>query len=547
MANQFNNVSKLRPGRSVFNLSYEKKFNCDMGQLIPVACDEVVPGDKFRISNEVVIRWQPLIKPILHEVNVFTHYFFVPYRLLWNNSDTDSWEAFITGGPDGTLEPTLPQWQAAPLETAVGTLWDYLGFPIDLTANSDNGNSPIVFPKRAYNLIYNEYYRDQTLQEEISLGNYLIQFRAWEKDYFTSLLPWQQRSPIAPSLPIVGTTTAEFTGPFPQTLNLRVGDEDQNLRGVLVSGNTSVDTVLTNGSSQSTTLNIQAQLNENNLTNTVDLAAASSFDIADLREIVQIQKFLERNARVGARYTEFIGAHFGPRVAPTDARLDRPEYIGGTRSPVIISEVQQTSTSGYESSPISETPQGNLAGHGITADRNMVGSYKASEFGLIMGIMSVMPRPAYQQGIDRQWLHETKYDFYFPEFAHLSEQPVLTRELFATDVAAENNLLIGYQGKYDHMRVKKNLICGTMRSTAAVPIDYWHLARHFDTAPILDGTFISTGDPTKVTGNAPSGTFIRKDIFAVNDEYGLIVNYANKIKAIRPMPAASDPGLMDHF
>jgi len=177
----------------------------------------------------------------------------------------------------------------------------------------------------------------------------------------------------------------------------------------------------------------------------------------------------------------------------------------------------------------------------------MVGSYRAEEFGLIMGIMSVMPKPAYQQGISRQWLRETKYDFYFPEFAHLSEQAVSTAEIYASDDLAENNTLFGYQGKYDEMRVKQNMIVGTLRSDADVSLDYWHLARNFDSAPILDGTFISTGDPTKATGNAPSGTFVRKDIFAVEDEFGLIVNYANKIKAIRPLPAASNPGLMDHF
>jgi len=523
MANQFNNVSKLRPGRSVFNLSYEKKFNCDMGQLIPVCADEMVPGDKFKITNEIVIRWQPLIKPILHEVNVFTHYFFVPYRLLWNTSKEDSWEAFITGGPDGTLEPILPVWEATPTETGEGTLWDYLGFPINITASAANLNAPMAFPRDAINLIWNEYYRDQTLQEEIPLTNTNVLFRAWEKDYFTSLLPWQQRSPIAPSLPIVGTTSAvwpdsESGGAVPMEINATTGPP-------AVPENDGTKWALEN--------------------NTIDLSAASSFDIADLREIVQIQKFLERNARVGARYTEFLGAHFG--VSPRDARLDRPEYIGGTRSPVIISEVQQNSSSAFESGPVSITPQGNLAGHGIVADRNMVGSYRAEEFGIIIGLMSVMPRPAYQQGMPRQWFHETKYDFYFPEFAHLSEQPVLRREIFTSDVAAENTTLLGYQGKYDHMRVKQNIICGTLRSTAAVPLDYWHLARVFDTAPILDGTFITTGDPTKVTGNAPSGTFIRKDIFAVTDEYGLIVNYANKIKAIRPMPSASNPGMMDHF
>jgi len=529
MPNLFNNVSKLRPGRSVFDLSYEKKFNCDMGQLIPVMCDEVVPGDKFKISNEVVIRWQPLIKPILHEVNVFTHYFFVPYRLLWEDdgSGTTGWENFITGGSDGTLEPVLPTWEIQTRQ-GEGSLWDYLGFPIETLPE---GAYPLDFPRAAYALIWNEYYRDQTLQEKITSTN-SIQFRAWTKDYFTSALPWQQRNPIAPSLPIVGETSAVWSSDSFSSGSSYTADP--------AFDSTQVSPIM-NLNQAGGVASAQAFFNAN----TIDLSAASSFDIADLREVVQIQKFLERNARVGARYTEFLGAHFG--VSPRDARLDRPEYIGGTKSPVIISEVLQTSTTGYESSPTSLTPQGNLAGHGITADRNMVGSYRAEEFGLIMGIMSVMPKPAYQQGMPRQWLRETKYDFYFPEFAHLSEQPISQAEIYLNDVEIDNTKLFGYQGKYDEMRVKQNMICGTLRSDAAVPLDYWHLARNFDSAPILDSTFITTGDPTRATGNAPSGTFIRKDIFAVQDEYGLIVNYANKIKAIRPLPAASNPGLMDHF
>jgi len=520
MPNLFNNVSKLRPGRSVFDLSYEKKFNCDMGQLIPVMCDEVVPGDKFKISNEIVIRWQPLIKPILHEVNVFTHYFFVPYRLLW-----DEWEDFITGGPDGTLEPILPTWGGAGTEHVEGSLWDYMGLPLDIRPL---GAEPLTFPRAAYNLIFNEYYRDQTLQSEVEDGNQLILFRAWTKDYFTSALPWQQRNPIAPSLPIVGETSAVWP----------LDNFDQQ---VAIASPLGIDLETPRHIISDQVESTMKTLFDNN---TIDLSAASSFDIADLREVVQIQKFLERNARVGARYTEFLGAHFG--VSPRDARLDRPEYIGGTKSPVIISEVLQTSATGSDVF-VSDTPQANLAGHGITADRNMVGSYRAEEFGLIMGIMSVMPKPAYQQGIPRQWLRETKYDFYFPEFAHLSEQAISQAEIYANAVEIDNTKLFGYQGKYDEMRVKQNMICGSLRSDAAVSLDYWHLARNFDSAPILDETFITTGDPSKLTGNAPSGTFIRKDIFAVQDEYGLIVNYANKIKAIRPMPAASNPGLMDHF
>jgi len=498
MANQFNNVSKLRPGRSVFDLSYEKKFTCDMGQLIVACADEYVPGDSVKIGNEIVLRWQPLVAPILHEVNIYVHYFFVPYRLLW-----DEWEDFITGGPQGDLEPIPPTWIPDATSNAEGTLWDYMGFPINVIPD---GAYPLSFPRTAYNFIYNEYYRDQTLQEPVELDQNNILYRAWEKDYFTSSLPWQQRSEIAPSLPIAGTTSAVW----PASL----GGTDVAME---INAATGPPAVPANDGTKWALEN-----------NTIDLSSATSFDIADLREVVQVQKFLERNARVGARYTEFLQAHFG--MSPKDDRLDRPEYIGGTKSSVIISEVLSTVPT-----DLGGEAQGTLAGHGITADRNFAGSYKVKEFGLIMGIMSVMPRSAYQQGINRQWLRRTKYDFYFPEFAHLSEQGIEQAEIYATGVAAENTTLFGYQGKYDEMRVKQNMVANWMRTNATISFDYWHLARAFESAPILDETFIST------EGN------IRKDIFAVPSEPGLIVNFANKIRAVRPMPAASDPGLMDHF
>lgn len=526
MANQFNNVSKLKPGRSVFDLSYEKKFMCDMGQLIPVLCDEMVPGDKFKVTSEMVCRWQPLVAPILHEVNIFVHYFFVPYRLMWDNSKTDSWEAFITGGPEGDLAPIPPTWQ--PTDNSIGSLWDFMGFP---TGVDPQGAYPLDFPRIAYNFIYNEYYRDQTLQQEVDLDNENILFRAWMKDYFTSALPWQQRGE-APSLPISGTSTAlwpfndyQAAGDTVTSIPIQPDGFQVNLIG--------------NNPSPDMTAFVEA-LNKN----TVDLSTATSFDIADLRTVVQVQKFLERNARVGARYTEFLGAHFS--VSPKDSRLDRPEFCGAIKSNVVISEVLQTSGSPGDTD-YTPTPQGNLAGHGITADRAYAGSYYAEEFGLMMGILSVMPKPAYQQGINRQWLRETKYDFYFPEFAHLSEQGIIQAELYASDVESENKTLFGYQGKYDEMRVKQNMVASSMRTAAPVSFDYWHLARSFDSPPILDETFITTGDSTKATGLAPSGTYIRKDIFAVQDEYTLIINMANRIKAIRPLPAASNPGLMDHF
>lgn len=483
MTKQYKRVASLNPRRSVFNLSYEKKFTCDMGQLIPVMCDEVVPGDIFKLGSQAVIRFQPLVAPVLHEINMYVHYYFVPYRLLW-----DSWEDFITGGVQGTDTSVLPRW--TPTNYAVNSLWDYLGFPLLVPT----GALPMDFPRRAYNLVYNEYYRDETLQTEVALTNESVLLRNWEKDYFTSSLPWQQRGP-APALPLTGTTSAVWIGE--------------------TSGTVSPINYVTNS------LHIQ---NGQSLSvinaNTVDLSTASAFDIADLRLAFQIQKWMERNARAGVRYTEFLRGHFG--VSPRDDRLQRPEYIGGSKSPVIVSEVLQTSSTD------TTTPQGNMAGHGISVNDAYCGSYRADEFGLIIGIMSVMPKPAYQQGIDRQWLRRTKYDFYFPEFCNLSEQAIERAEIYASGVEAENLTIFGYQGRYDELRVKRNLVVSEMRST----FDYWHLARQFSTPPLLNESFIQC---------VP-----RKDIFAVQNVPGLIVSFANLIKAIRPVPVTAEPGLIDH-
>lgn len=486
MAKVFDFVSGLRPGRSVFDLSYEKKFTCDMGELIPVMADEVVPGDVFKFGNDIVVRMQPLVAPILHEINAYVHYFFVPYRLLW-----DDWEDFISGGVEGDFADPIPRW--SPSNFSKYSLWDYLGFPlVDV-----QGISPLDFPKRAYNLIFNEYYRDETLVSELDVAiNESIKKRAWEKDYFTSALLWQQRG-TAPALPISGVTSATWNPALATGAATLMYDAATN------RPKTSADKAFLES-------------------NTVDFSDAATFNVADLRLAFQIQKWLERNARAGARYTEFLRSHFG--VAPRDDRLNRPEYIGGSKSPVIVSEVLQTSSTDATS------PQGNLAGHGLVADATFVGKYHAQEYGVIMGIMSIMPRSAYSQGFDRQWLRETKYDFYFPEFANLSEQAIIKAEIFATDVSeADNKTIFGYQGRYDEMRVKRNMVCADMRDT----FNYWHLGREFVTAPVLDETFI-TCNPSK-------------RIFAAPSEKGLIVNFRNNIKAIRPLPIVSNPGLIDHF
>lgn len=496
--NVFSHVGGLHPSRSVFDLSYEKKLTCDMAQLIPVLCDEMVPGDFFQIGNQAVVRFQPLVAPILHEINMYVHYFFVPYRLLW-----DDWEDFISGGEDGKFAGAIPEWE--PTDTTVGSLWDYMGFP---TGIDPDGAYPIDFPRRAYNFVWNEIYRDENLQTEVALTNEDILLRAWEKDYFTSSLPWQQRG-IAPALPISGTTSAQWAASniVYQAVTANIGTNTSGgVPNLYVSG------------APSARQNMQDFLNSN----TVDLSSASTFDIADLRLAFQIQRWMERNARGGARYTEFLRSHFG--VAPRDERLQRPEYIGGSKAPCIISEVLQTSSTD------ATTPQGNLAGHGITVSNNYCGKYHAQEFGLMIGIMSIMPRTAYSQGIDKQWLRKTKYDFYFPEFAHLSEQAITKAEICATGVAAHNTDIFGYQGRYDEMRTKNSQIVSQMRST----FDYWHLGRQFDTAnpPELNEDFIKC---------VP-----RKDVFAVPTEPGFIVNFGNVIKAYRPLPYMAVPGLIDH-
>lgn len=493
MSNPYQRVLSNRPGRSVFNLSHEVKLTCDMGELIPIMLEETVPGDKFIIANEIVIRFQPLVAPVLHEINCYVHYFFVPYRLLW-----EDWEDFITGGVDGNDASTIPVWD--PTDTAEGSLWDYMGMPVGVDPGANC--RPIDFPKRAYNLVYQEFYRDETQISEIDITTSEVIFkRAWEKDRFTSALPWQQRG-TAPALPLSGTTNPAY--PAVDSTSSENMLLSQNPGGTAWPRNSITKALLERGS--------------------IDFADAATFDVADLRLAFQIQKWMERNARAGARYVEFIGSHFGD-VAPRDDRLQRPEYLGGSKNPVVISEVLQTSGG---SDDTAATPQGTLAGHGLTAARNYVAKYFSQEYGIIIGIMSVMPRPAYQQGIDRQWIKATKYDFYFPEFANLSEQAVYRMELYASTVEAENKTVFGYQGIYDHMRTKSNRVCAGMRNS----FDHWHLGRQFGSAPSLNQTFIEC---------VPD-----KRIFAVQDEDGLIVNVANVIKAIRPLPVQANPGLIDH-
>jgi hypothetical protein len=505
MLNPYRQTIRPKIGRSVFDLSYSHKLTGDLGKLIPVMADEMVPGDIWQIAHALTLRFPPLNAPIMHEVNAFIETFFVPYRLVW-----DDWESFITGGEDGTEAPSLPLWNTS--NNSAESLWDYLGGPTNLNAAA--GGRPTIFHLRAYNLIWNEYYRDQTQETEDDLSNTEVLTRNWEKDYFTSALPWEQRG-TAPALPISGTIDVD-------------PDTGDNVPTFTVTG----DTVLpaggsAGGNSTDQTIKLGWQPNANGALEwedpnlTVDVSGATTFDVNDLRLAFQTQKLLERMATGGSRYEEFLQSMYN--TSPGDARIQRPEWIGGMKIPVIFSEVLQTSEDGT-------TPQGTMAGHGITVGQKSIGKYRAKEFGVIMSILSVMPKAAYSQGINRQWLKSTRYDYFNPLFSNLGEQAITHAEIYTSDSEANNISVFGYQGRYNEMRSKMDMVSGEFNYDE--DFEFWHLGRKFASKPSLNDTFLNYDG--------------RTDIFAVPSGPQMFVNVGNIIKAVRPLPVMPNPGYIDH-
>lgn len=520
--------------RNVFDMSHERKFSCDMGNLVPIMCEEVVPGDTFKVKTELLLRISPLLAPVMHRVNVFTHYFFVPNRLIW-----DDWQTFITGGRDGTDSTTIPYVYTTP---TAKSLADYFGLPIgNLLAVS-------VLPFRAYALIYNEWFRDQNLQTELVVSkdnaqdittSMILMNRNWEKDYFTSCLPWPQRGP-AVTIGVGTTAPVAITGSASVSQTQRY-----NPVGVLYPGGPEGDFKVTDWDNPTGTSSgpihatggitnpdpyhgkpIDANEAARTLsgpisaTGTADLTSAGAVTINALRQAFQIQKWMERNARAGVRYVESILSHFG--VRSSDARLQRPEFLGGGRSPVVISEVLQTSSSDVTS------PQGNMAGHGYSALQSNQFTKSFEEHGFIIGLISILPRTAYQQGVSRMWSRGTRYDYYWPEFAHLGEQAVLQKEIHATGLVSHDDGVFGYQGRYDEYRRRESTVHGDFKTS----LDFWHMGRIFATDPILNGQFV-TADPTK-------------RINAVPTENNCWVQLVNNVEAIRPIPKVGEPGLIDH-
>ncbi len=504
MPKLFNSIGAARVNRSAFNLSHEYATAFDMGQLIPVLALECVPGDVFNLTSEQLIRLQPLVAPAFPEINATTHSFFVPYRLL----DAD-WERFITQIDEPEFKYTLPRWIPTAGKYGPNSLWDYFGFPPDI---NPVGAEPLDYVRRAYNFIWNEYYRDENVQEKVDLANEEILLRAWEKDYFTSALTAAQRG-VAPAMPITGVTSAYFND------RIHDGESDLIVNKSVELGAT-VNTIYKLGVRNGDPSD-HNQLKDVMNANVVDFSNASTFDINDLRYASAVQRLLERSMRGGARYTEWLQATHG--VSPKDERLDRPEYIGGSRTPVIISEVLQTSETS------SSSPQGNLAGHGLSYTQGINGRYRVDEFGIIITLMSILPRASYHQGIHRSWLRKSVYDFFNPLFVNLGEQEILQSELFVDDVAANNQKVYGFQGRYNELRYMPSRVTGNLRP--GQNLQQYTLTRDFGSAPGLNEALIQC---------KPG-----KRIFAVtrSDEPSFIVRIRHHIKAFRPLPIQPIPGI----
>lgn len=549
MSNVFDRVGGLKPRRNVFDLSHRVNTTCDMGEIIPVGIYDCIAGDHFTIGNEVIVRFQALNAPVMHEIAVYVHYFFTPYRLLMSN-----WDKFISQGnlsdDDTPLDYTLPRVAQMAYEinalATPGSLWDYFGFQVGnygTVANVSLGSDvPVSFPWQSYYLIWNEYYRDQELQDEVDVtqanpGN-TVMYRNWRKDYFTASRPQQQRG-IAPSLPIDIS--------FDLGYNAQVYTTDGNNNAanpVYAQYDGSALPSITNplqmsqlGGTPSPTPN-PVVIPPNEIQDALGISA-TSFNISTLRLTVQLQKWLERNERAGTRYTEFLRAHYG--VSPRDERLQRPEYIGGTKAPVVVSEVLQTSSMDSSSGSTAPSTLGQMGGHGLSANASYAGKYHVQEPGIIMALLSVMPKPTYSQGINRQWMRVLPIDYYFETFAHLSEQTILTSEVYYSANPKGDAVPFGYTGQYDELRVSQDIVTGDMRGYQNITtgqwtdnLNYWNLSREFSSPPVLNDNFIACVPDNR--------------IFSVSEGINhLIINVHHSIKAVRPMPLIAEPGMLDHY
>lgn len=501
MSNFMTSVQMKKVPKNLFNLSHARKLSIRMGELVPCLALECVPGDYFTIAGDAIVRFAPLIAPVYHRFNVSLHYFFVPNRIVW-----PGFEQTITND-DPVAFPYIT------LSNADSSAWlrfaNHLGLPKFFTANAVTVSA---IPFAGYQMVYDRWYRDQNLIAEVPFelvnGNNnanraalcQLRLRAWEHDYFTSCLPFAQKgSPV----------------------DIPLGQIDENS---LVVGNNTTATELESVPAGDPVALDQAFPADPNFDDNRLIALTAGLDVApttinDLRLAFRIQEWLEKNARGGTRYIEHTRAHFG--VKSSDARLQNPEWITGFKTPVVISEV--LNTTGEDGG----LPQGNMAGHGVSVGGNKPKSFFCEEHGYIYCVMSVMPKTAYQQGVPRHFLRFSNLDYYWPSFAHLGEQEVKNVEIYAGQGAADDEVF-GYQTRYGELRTIPDHVSGDFVDT----LDYWHAGRIFGSTPALNQDFIEC-NPDDVAR-----------IFAVTaSDDNLYVNIVHNIKAVRPLPKYGTPAI----
>lgn len=546
MSNLFNSVLMKKPRSNAFNLSYDKKISAQFGYLYPVHVQECIPGDIFKGKTQIMMRFAPMLAPIMHQVDCYIHYFFVPNRILWPN-----WEKWITGDLD--VEP--PFVALDDTTAANGTLADHLGLPssdqlavsYDADWTGDRSDRKFnAFPFAAYHRIWLEYYRDKNLSfsgferdDQMLTDGYNAKVlasvkdwtgmrrRSYVKDYFTSALPWAQKgdSMLVPigfdkDVPVYTQDNSPWTWDY--TTIQKIDGTTAPAGSLTMTGS---DDLMRDSAGSWVAIDAESS---GFLARTSALEAGST-TIQDLRTAFRLQEWLEKNARGGTRYVESILSHFGIRVR--DYRLDRPEMIGGGKTRVQISEVLQTAE---PPDPMTQTPLGTMAGHGITAGYAGTYNYRIEEHGFIMGIMSVRPTPAYQQGVPRHFSsRQDRLDYYWPTFAHLGEQAIIGSELYYEGGMATkdgNVSTFGYTPRYSEYRRNYSTVAGDFNTD----LDFWHMARIWNVRPTLTSGFVGVGT-SSYDPNIDR-------IFALQDDTDyLYAHIFHDIKAIRPMPRYATP------